>query len=421
MNKLTKIIITAIIIVMLASGFFAFFAGKKPEVVDGPTTTGGFPDTGDSAGRESSRSSSIGATTSRPASETNKANILTQLTKNAISGGTYYGPPALTSQSDVGRGTTTALYMERATGHIYKINLDGTNKIRLSNATVPKSFEANWSYKSDKMAVRYFEDPKAGSVKLAVKTFLASIGHLLKATSTSEAELKGLALPSAVSEIAVSPAEDKIFYLNSIENDMTEGIVADFGNKNQKKIFELPFGEFNISWPTKDNIALLTKPSAKAEGHLYFLNAKTGSLTKIIGGIKGLTAVVSPDGEKVVFSGIGQNGTEAKIYNVKNKTVSSLGFSTLADKCAWGKKNKNMVYCAIPLSISGSNQPDAWYQGMTSFDDGIWSKNVSTGESKNILSRFGADIMNISASDDENYLIFTDKNDGTLWNLKLKE
>ena len=143
---------------------FCFFVGQKPsEVANDTTTTGGFPDTGDSAGRAFSKSSSIGRTIPGSAGETNKVNILTQLTKNTISGAAYYG-------------TTTALYMERATGHIYKINLDGTNKIRLSNATVPKSFEATWSYKSDKMAVRYFEDPATGSVKLTVKTFLASIG-----------------------------------------------------------------------------------------------------------------------------------------------------------------------------------------------------------------------------------------------------
>lgn len=407
MNKTTKIIITAIIITMLAAGFFAFYVGQKPSgVTDEQTGAGGFPDTGESAGRASSRSFGEEASSSRVGKEAPQ-NILTQLTKNAISGAAYYG-------------TTTALYMERATGHIYKINLDGTNRIRLSNATVPKSFEAAWSYKSDKMAVRYFEDPSAGNIKLAVKTFLASIGHLLKATSTSEAELKGLALPIIVSEIAVSPAEDKIFYLNSLENDLTEGVVADFNNKNQKKIFELPFGEFNVSWPTKDNIVLLTKPSAKADGFLYFLNPKTGGLTRILGGIKGLMAIVSPDGEKIVFSGLGRDGTESKIYNVKSKIVSDLGLATLADKCAWGKKNKNIVYCSVPERISGSNQPDGWYQGVVSFDDGVWSKNVSTGESKNILSRFGADIMGIFISDDENYLIFTDKNNGTLWSLKLK-
>jgi len=407
MNKTTKIIITAIIIIMLAAGFFAFFAGKKPvETTNEPTTAGGFPDTGDSARRKSSASLGGRASSSKFGKESPK-NILTQLTKNAVSGAAYYG-------------TTTALYMERATGHIYKINLDGTNSVRLSNATVPKSFEAGWSYKSDKMAVRYFEDPAPGSIKLAVKTFLASIGHLLKATSTSEAELKGLALPSSVSEIAVSPAEDKVFYLNDLGNGSVEGVVADFSNKNQKKIFELPFGEFNISWPTKDNIVLLTKPSAKAEGYLYFLNSKIGVLSRILGGIKGLTAVVSPDGEKIVFSGLGRDGTESKVYNVKTKTVSELGFATLADKCAWGRKNKNMIYCAVSAKKPDNNQPDGWYQGTVSFDDGIWSKNITTGESKSVLSRFGADIINIFVSDDENYLIFTDKNDGTLWSLKLK-
>ena len=407
MNKTTKIIITAIIIVMLAAGFFAFFAGKKPtETTNEPTTTGGFPDTGDSAGRKSSASLGGGRSSSRIGKEVSK-NILIQLTKNAISGTAYYG-------------TTTALYMERATGHIYKINLDGTNNIRLSNATVPKSFEAVWSYKSDKMAVRYFEDPSPGSVKLAVKTFLASIGHLLKATSTSEAELKGLALPATVSEIAVSPAEDKVFYLNNAGDELTEGVVADFSNKSQKKIFELPFGEFNISWPVKDNIVLLTKPSAKAESYLYFLNSKTGALTRILGGIKGLTAVVSPDGEKIIFSGIGQDGTESKNYNLKTKTVSELGFAVLADKCAWCRKNKNMIYCAVSAKKPDTNQPDGWYQGLVSFDDGIWSKNISTGESQSVLSRFGADIMNIFVNDDENYLIFINKNDGTLWSLKLK-
>ena len=409
MNKTTKIIITAIIIVMLAAGFFAFWAGKKSAEVGESNVTGGFPESGENAGSafsEISGGSSNSSKSSRNGKEFSE-NILTQLTENSTSGAAYYG-------------TTTALYMERATGHIYKINLDGTNSVRLSNATVPKSFEASWSYKSDKMAVRYFEDPAPGSIKLAVKTFLASIGHLLKATSTSEAELKGLALPSSVSEIAVSLAEDKVFYLSNAGDELTEGVVADFSNKNQKKIFELPFGEFNISWPTKDNIVLLTKPSAKAEGYLYFLNSKTGVLTRILGGIKGLTAVVSPGGENIVFSGIGREGMESKIYNVKNKTVSSLGFAVLADKCAWGKKNKNMIYCAVSAKKPDNNQPDGWYQGVVSFNDGVWSKNITTGESQSVLSRFGADIMNIFISNDENYLIFTDKNDGTLWSLKLK-
>lgn len=411
MNKNSKIIIGAIIVVILSAGFFAFIMGRKPvAVVDQTGGSGGFPDTGSISSKRSSSSSSERSFSSR--NDDVSKNILTQLTGNAISGATYFG-------------TTTALYMERATGNIYKINLDGTGKARLSNTTIPKIFETLWSYKSDKILARYFEDADQGNIELKIKTFTASIGQILKATSTLGAELKGIALPPTVSEIAVSPLEDKIFYLNETDNGLTEGIVADFNNKNQKKVFELPFGEFNASWPTKDNIALLAKPSYATEGFLYFLNSKTGALVRILSEINGLTAVVSPDGDKIVFSGSGRNEIESKVYNIKSGSFSDLGFLTIADKCAWGKKNNKssgrMIYCAVPLGSIGSKQPDDWYKGKESFSDEIWSKNLSTGESKIILDSFGADIANISVSAEDGYLIFTNKNDGTLWSLNLRQ
>ena len=411
MNKTAKIIIGAIIAVMLSAGFFAFMIGKKPvAIVDQIGGNEGFPNIGSDSGGMSSVGSSEKSFNSLTTTDTSK-NILTQLTDNAISGATYYG-------------TTTVLYMERSTGNIYKINLDGTEKTRLSNTTIPKIFETLWSYKSDKIMARYFEDPAKDDIKLKIKTFTASISQMFKATSTSGVELKGVALSPTITEIAVSPSEDKIFYLNETESGLTEGVVADFNNKNQKKIFELPFGEFNATWPTKDSIALLTKPSFDTEGFLYFLNSKTGTLIKVLGNVNGLTTVVSPEGDKIVFSGVGRDGMESRIYNAKNNTFSDLGFLTLADKCVWGKKNKlpagRMIYCAVPLGAIGSRQPDDWYKGKESFSDELWSKNISTGENKIILDSFGADIINISANADDGYLIFINKNDGTLWSLKLQ-
>lgn len=410
MNKTTKIIIVAIIVVMLSAGFFAFFVGKAPKaIVDDTGGNGSFPNTGNGSRKTSSSSSSERSSSSRATGDNSK-NILTKLTDSAVSGAAYYG-------------TTTALYMERATGNLYKINLDGTEKTRLSNTTIPKIFETFWSYKSDKIMARYFEDPSQDEIKLKIKTFLAPIGQMLKATSTDGMELKGVALSPSVSEIAVSSAEDKIFYLSEAEDGLTEGVVADFNNKNQKKIFELPFGEFNVSWPTKDSVALLTKPSFMTPGFLYFLSVKTGALVKVLGDINGLTAIVSPDGDKIIFSGINRQGAELKIYNIKTGAFSDLGFLTLADKCAWGKKNKlpdgRMLYCAVPLGAVGSKQPDNWYKGKESFSDEIWSKNLSMGENKIILDSFGADITNISPSADDGHLIFTNKSDGTLWSLRL--
>lgn len=244
-------------------------------------------------------------------------------------------------------------------------------------------------------------------------------GHLFKATSTEEMVLRGVALPDSVTEVAASPFEDKVFYLNGA-GGMTEGIVSGYDNKNQKKIFELPFGEFNVSWPAKDIIALLTKPSYTADGYLYFLNQKTGSLSKAFGGIKGLTALVSPAGDKIVFSGIVNGSMETMIFDLKKNSISSFGIKTFPEKCTWSRKNKDMIYCAAPANFTDGKYPDSWYQGEQSFDDLSWSKNLITGEIKIISQKFGADVINPKISEDDAYLIFTDKNNGHLWSLKLK-
>lgn len=395
MNKTIKIIIGALILIIMLFLGFAYYISRPiapDKKGEEPGTT--FPQTGETEGkRRSSSSSRIGGATSSL-----KENRLNQLTKEAISGAAFYG-------------TSTALYMERATGHLYKIALNGQDKVRLSNTTIPKTFEAFWSPKSDNLAVRYFDDPPQGEIKLRVKTFLVSIGHLLKATSTGE--VKGVAMPGSVSEITVSPAEDKVFYLSEAEDSM-EGVVADFGNKNQKKIFELPFGEFNVNWPVKDEIYLLTKPSYATEGYLYSLNQKTGSLTRVLGGIKGLTVSVSPSADRIIFSQT-ITGLETGIYDAKQKTFSKLGFATLADKCAWGK---TVIYCAVPSGAASSDLPDSWYQGTVSFKDSVWTRNISTGETKKMFDT-QLDFMNPKLSADGSYLIFTNKNDGTLWSLKI--
>ncbi|RJQ32899.1 hypothetical protein C4572_00305 [Candidatus Parcubacteria bacterium] len=403
-NKTIKIIIGALILVTLLFLGFVFYVSRPVSEQDdeGGKTEITFPETGDNAGtrRSSSSRSRIGSISSQ------KENRLTQLTQESVSGAAFYG-------------TTTALYMERATGHIYKISLKGEEKIRLSNTTIPKSFEAFWSPKSDNLVVRYFDDPPQGQIKLRVKTFLISAGHLLKATTTGE--VKGVATPSSISEITVSPSEDKIFYLNRLE-DSVEGIVADFSNKNQKKIFELAFGEFNLHWPAKDQIFLLTKPSSRTEGYLYSLDQRTGALARVLGGIKGMTALVSPAGDKVVFSQTANNVLESGVYDAKEKNFSKLGFATLADKCVWsgkGQQTGKFLYCAVPDGAVSSDLPDGWYQGAVSFSDSVWSKNLATGETKKIFDTPRLDVVDPQLSADESYLIFTNKNDGTLWSLRL--
>ena len=333
---------------------------------------------------------------------------LIQLTKNAVSGAAVY--------------KDGIRYVERATGHIYGVDFDGRNSLRISNTTFLKSFESYWSPGADKLAIRYFEDPDNVFGRLAVKYFLASIADLVKSAgdlTATTTELKGVFLPQTVSAIAVSPAEDKVFYL-SFSGEVTNGITADFENKKQKNIFESGFGEFNVAWPNKNIITLLTKPSALVDGYLYFLDPSTKIFKRILGNIKGLTTLVSPKGDKIIYSQSANKSFKTKIFDVKQKTSEDFTFAALPEKCVWGKEGSDMIYCAVAEARPAADYPDEWYQGVISFNDAVWSEDFSTGETKLLTEKFGADMINLFLSEGEDYLFFTNKKDGTLWSLKLR-
>jgi hypothetical protein len=386
MNK--KITISIIIILLLIGGGFYWFYSKKPAEERPAIISILFPSAGEKTIEGLPPTTpSVPTNNGIPGNKTGEKNLI-QLTSNAISG--------------AGMASATVRYIEKSTGHIYEINPDGQNRQRLSNTTILKTFETFWSYRANKLIIRYLESS-------LVRNLSASIS-----TTT-----QGVFLPQSAIAVAVSPNEDKIFYLISTDG-MIKGITANFENKNQASIFSNSFGEFNISWPKNDMITLLTKPSAFSEGFFYSLNSQTGKFGKIIGEIKGLTALLSPDGAKVIYSESNNNSLKTKIFNVKDKTSSDFDLRTLPEKCVWSKSNKDIVYCAVPDNFPQGDYPDDWYQGLISFKDSIWQKNFSTGETKVLIQETNSDIINPLLTKEENYLIFTNKDDNTLWSLKLK-
>lgn len=392
MNKKIIIILSVIIIIVIVIAGLYWFYSSKPASERPGIISVLFP----SAGEQQIQGLPIPGGGGLPSGGLQGAgNILTQLTQNAVSG--------------AGATSTTIRYIEKSTGHIYKIEPNGQNRSRLSNITILKTFESFWSLDASKVILRYFEEGAYPSVK----TFSAVINP--NATTT----LQGIFLPSSAAAVAVSPAEDKIFYLIPTEEGVS-AITADFGNKKQSNILNIPFSEFNINWPSKNIITLLTKPSAAAEGFLYFLDPKTGSFEKIIGGVNGLTALLSPDGARAIYSQSRRNGIETKIFTIKDKTSADFGLTTLPEKCVWSKIDKNTLYCAVPNNLSSGDYPDGWYQGLISFNDSIWQINLSTGETNVLINETNSDVISPFLNKDENYFVFTNKKDNTLWSLKIK-
>ncbi|MEW5907757.1 MAG: hypothetical protein AB1643_01050 [Patescibacteria group bacterium] len=307
-------------------------------------------------------------------------------------------------------------YIEQSTGHIYEVDLQKKSSKRISNTTILGSFNSVWSFNGDKLVIGYLDESDYG---LQVKNFSLKISDET-ATFTGTSTAQGIFLPTDTISIASSPSEDKIFYLEK-SGDSTTGIIATFEDKKRAAIFSSVISEFNVSWPNKNNIALLTRPSAAITGFLYFIDIKTGALQKILGDIKGLTALVSPDGGQVFYSENRNNNIVTKIYDVKNKTADEFYLRTLPEKCVWSRKEKDIIFCAVPTNLPQVDYPDYWYQGLISFEnDSIWKINFVSGETTELLKDTNLDIINPLFTLSEDYLIFINKKDNTLWGLKLK-
>ncbi|NOY35548.1 MAG: hypothetical protein GXP44_01345 [bacterium] len=391
MNNKTIIILSVAIVLILAIGAILLFLPGAPSEGTADNGGGSFP-----VGGERDINGLPGAE-GLPLEASGEAADFTQIVSDAVAGAGVFK-----SES-----TSTIRYIEKSTGHIYEVGPTGKNRERVTNTTILKVFESLWSPIGDKVVVRYLEDE--GAVPSA-KIFSAAIN----AVSNS---LEGVFLPETATSAAVSPEGDEIFYLNE-KNGATVGVVADFENKNKDVIFSTPFGEFTAGWPSANIISLLTKPSAFAEGYLYFLSPKTGKLKKIIGGAKGLDASVSPDGKTVLYSQSAKKGLIVKILDRETAGATDFPLKTLPEKCVWSGDSET-VYCGVPDSLPPANYPDAWYQGTISFNDALWKENISTGETTLIMDDTGADITNLFLGPDGNYLIFTDKKDNTLWSVNI--
>lgn len=386
-----KIIIASTsIVLILIIGMIFFFASKK----GGTGGEGGgffsnlFPGGGERNIEEE------GLTGTQPSSQ-QEAKVFYQLTNFPIAGAVAVNA---TSSAPI-------RYVEKSTGHIYEISPQGKDRNRLSNTTILKIFEILWSPDANKMVIRYFNEN-------AITNFSARF-------ATSTTAIEGIFLPQETVAVAVSPSEDKIFYLQQTENT-TYGILTDFTNKKKDNIFSLPFSGFNLSWPAKNIIAFATKPASIADGYLYFLDTKTKTFNKIIGGIKGLTALVSPKADKVLYSQSVGKGFSTSIFDVKNKNSSDFGLTTMPEKCVWSKINSDIIYCAAPKSSPSADYPDEWYQGMVSFSDSLWQIDLYTREAYVLEDDSGFDVTNPFLTADENYLVFTNKRDLTLWSLDIK-
>jgi hypothetical protein len=370
---------------------------------------------------------------------------------------TRTGTTTATTTKKINIDRTFISYMQRADGHVYETATDTLFTGRLSNTTIPKIYHADFAT-NNSILLRYLDSDNetvesflatlykkptatstasstASATSTATTTLIVSAASTSTVASTSPEfianeidsdEIQGNFLPTEMYSYALSPDMSKIFYL--LDNSPT-GSIGDegtLGSTNTNIVFSSPFRQWVPDWASDSTIFMTTSASANSSGYLYQLNQSTGGLTKLLGPKTGFSTLGNADGSKVLYSTASANNTGVSlfVYSLKDQSSTPLNLSTLPDKCVWSKLNTDIVYCAVPNSLPEAEYPDAWYQGTVSFTDSLWSIDTATGQTLLLanptnIAHANIDGMDLQLDSDEDTLMFMNKNDLTLWDLRL--
>ncbi len=400
MSRKTAIIIVSVAIVLIIGAlvFFYFFYGRggKGE----PEVPGEFPTTEDTGFPPEETKPTV-----LPEEAVKEGPVLRQLTTTPVSG-------AVIGES----GTRVAVrYLDRATGNIFEVSPDGGEARRITNTTIPKIYEALFAKSGNVVIARYLKEDGE-----TIETFSGTV----KAKSGStEGDLAGTFLPAGIKGLALSPDSRRIFYLRE-EGGRAVGVIATAAGGEKTEVFRSPLREWAVAWPKEDTIVLTAKPSALAEGTVQFLNPETGRVTPALSRLRGLTALADASAARILYSVSGETDFTLSLLERETRADIPLPLRTLPEKCVFGAKGATLL-CAVPKTLPPASYPDAWYQGVIALEDEVWSIETENGIPRLMMdvsaeAKGAIDAVSPILSTDEKYLIFTNKRDGTLWSLKLR-
>lgn len=322
--------------------------------------------------------------------------------------------PTLVGVSAVGlsvrdnKGTEQVFFADRSSGNLYEITPQN-ELARLTGETLSDIREIYWG--KDKVGDRVIIS------RTQVNQPVTMSGLIVRSSSTDLGTLNSQILSIGISSVAISPEGNQFFTLEPTADGIV-GYLNDWTGKNKKKSWSFPFSDWQAAWPKANLISLQTRASANDLGYLYFLDLNTSSFTKILSGVPGLTAKVSPDGQRIIFSRSGLGKFELYSYDVATKKTNSLGVNTLPEKCIW--QDSDILYCAVPRSIPNGLYPDNWYQGKITFVDDLWKVDLKQKTTVLLIPiKSPYDLVNLAVAPKRGWLYAISKTDSSVQSFSL--
>lgn len=427
MKKILIILSAIIFVLLLAFGIFYFLGNGKGALTDffQDNTFGSFFDV-DPQSRNDFLAIPTDTTQAEPQSSgPYVAPILRQISFEPISGYTFYATTSTTTQTTIADdgaqflsetiSTSTAIrFQERATGHIYDVFEFIQSPEKVSNVTKQKVYTTFFSSNKNQLL---FQQPAFNSEKIQ-STFAA----LTFSTSTG-VEIKENVISNTITDLILNKNSNLLVY-SVKQAGLSLIYTANIDRTKEKLVTTLPFNEFIIDAINQNEVLITTKASRVIPGYAYTLNTTSGVLTKILGNINGLLVKVSPDKKYYLYSQSEVSRPRVQAYISSNKIFFPISIDTIpSEKCVYSLKNTAEIYCFGSLIYKAAQYPDDWYKGKVFNLESLYKINLEDGFVEPIynfqVDELSFDAMNVHLTNNDQFIIFQNKYDLTLWSLDL--
>lgn len=291
------------------------------------------------------------------------------------------------------------MYYARSGGKLESVDFSGETQEQISPLTIVGMFDIVWQGAKRRSVVSYLEE--------------ANVKRFINETATTSVVF----LPEGIRSLGFSPDSRSLAYLLQ-KDETTQLIITTENGKKPFVAYETSIPDFSLLWIAPQKILLQSAPSNHAAGIIYLFDTATKTLEKIFSGIRGGMTTASPDGATLLTSFIGSDGRAVlSLVNQKGENARLITPATMSEKCVF-TKNAKTIYCAV--SQDAPELPDAWLRGDTALEDRFIRIPLHTLAAETISNKTELDAINLFLSPDEQYLFFQNKNDLSLWRLKLK-
>ena len=301
--------------------------------------------------------------------------------------------------------SSTVLFVDKATGHIYKAvyneDKDDFDTVKISSTTFKNVASAVFSVGGDYVMINY------KNRKNVSESYVAKVPR----TENTES-LDGAVMGQNLSRVTTSLSGAKFAYLKSFGVGSSINIY-DAAQSKETQLTNLPIGDLKLTFVAGNNIIASTKPTAFAAQQNFILDTNSKKISDFITSTG--TINISPSGKSYIAS----EGLNLVHYEAPYGVSQAYEAFTVSDKCVWHTVS---LICASDKTNRPNSlkYPDSWYKGYVRFSDSLMFLDVPNKKISDIYNlSFEAgeliDFYRPKISTDNKYINFTNKRDGSLW------